>query len=175
MLKNITLLFFALICICNSAFSASINLSPHRAVYDLSLVKSGSDKTIKSASGRIALEFSGNICQGFSFLLRQITNISDGEGAHKRVDMRVQNWENAKGTDLKFKSITREGDQIIQQSEGRALRDDAGEVSLSLHRPHLLKVDMDGKALFPTAHIRKLIEIGEQGDNFFSTKAYDGG
>ncbi len=174
MFKNIVISCFTLAFISSSAYSASINLSPHRAVYDLSLIKTGSDKKIESATGRVALEFSGDACQGFSFLSRQITSISDGEGTNKQVDMRVQNWENAKGTELKFKNITREGGQIILQSEGRAKRDDDGEVSLSLQRPQLLKLDMDGKALFPTAYTRKLIEAGERGENFFSSRTYDG-
>ena len=156
------------------AFAAPINLAPHRAVYDLSLIKTGNEKKIEYASGRVALEFSGNACQGFEFISRQITNITDGEGLNKQVDTRVHNRENAKGTDLKFKSISREGSQIVLQSEGRARRDEGGDLSISLHRPQLLKLDMDSKAVFPTAHTRQLIEAGMRGDSFFNAKTYDG-
>ncbi len=174
MFKNLAYTSFFYFAFNSVAFLTPLNLAPHRAVYDLSLVQTNNNKKIESANGRVALEFSGNACQGFNFLSRQITNMSDGEGGNKQVDVQVQNWESPTGNDLKFKSITREGNMTVLQSEGRARRDKSGELSISLHRPQLLKLDTDGKALFPTAYMHKLIEAGVNGDNFFSVKTYDG-
>ncbi len=170
-----TFILFFYVFFSSFGFAAPVNLAPHRAVYDLSLIRVGGEKKIESASGRVALEFSGNACKGFEFISRQITNISNGEGLNKQVDTRVHNYENAKGTDLKFRSISRDGLQIINQSEGRAKRDQGGEVSISLHRPQLLKLDMDSKAVFPAAYTRQLIEAGIVENSFFSVKTYDGG
>jgi EipB-like len=172
--KNCFLISFLYFLSAQNVSATPANLASHRAVYDLSLLKTGNEKQIEQVNGRIAIDFAGNECSGFSYTSRQVTNISDGESPAKQTDMRVHNWENSAGTDLKFKSVMREGSQTIIQSEGRARRDQDGEVSVKLHRPHLLKIDLDGKAQFPTAHTRELILASQRGDRFLSTKIYDG-
>ena len=41
-----------------------IQLVPHRAVYDLSLTRSTGSRGVESATGRIAMEFGGDACDG---------------------------------------------------------------------------------------------------------------
>jgi hypothetical protein len=171
-----TYLYIVLFCFIftQNTIAAPVKLASHRAVYDLSLLKTGQEKQIESANGRIAFEFFGSECVGFNYTSRQITNMFDGEGANKHIDMRVHNFENAAGTVLKFKSTMRDGNQAMTQAEGRAFRDEGGEISINLHRPRLLKLDLDGKAVFPTSHTRELIESAQRGEHFASTKIYDG-
>jgi EipB-like len=173
-LKITAIIFIFCIFSNQNVYSAPINLASHRAVYDLSLLKTGQEKQISEANGRIALEFSGSECAGFNYISRQITNMSNGEGENKRIDMRVYNFENATGRVLKFKTVMRDGNRKITQAEGSALRDEGGELSINLHRPRQLKLDLDAKAVFPTAHMRALIDAAQNGERFFITKIYDG-
>ena len=45
------------------AQDAPIRLAPHRAVYELTLDRSRGTRTIESARGRIAFDFTGDACE----------------------------------------------------------------------------------------------------------------
>src|SRR6478752_2163997 len=45
---------------------APILLTPHRAIYDLSLLRSTGSKGVEAARGRIAMEFGGDACDGYT-------------------------------------------------------------------------------------------------------------
>ena len=51
----------------------SVLLTPHRAIYDLTLYKSHSSRGIEAIRGRILYDFSGNACDGFELKFRQVS------------------------------------------------------------------------------------------------------
>src|SRR5690242_2016562 len=66
---------------------APVVLAPHRAVYDLSLARSdGSSKGVESARGRIAMEFAGDACDGYTQKYRQVTVLDTSEGGPRTLD-----------------------------------------------------------------------------------------
>ncbi len=156
------------------AHAQPVILAPHRAVYDLALASSANDKLIEQAKGRIAFEFTGSACEGFTLKSRQVTQLSDGEGEAKLSDVRMNTWEDGKGAGFRFKNQTKNGPAITEQAEGKAERESGGEISVKLQRPRPLRLDLDGVAVFPSTHTRMLIESAKSGENFFSTRVFDG-
>ncbi len=74
------LLFFSLI-VCNrSSAEPVMPLAPHRAVYDLSLLKGSGAKAPMLARGQIAFDFTGSACEGYVQNFRQITELQPEEG-----------------------------------------------------------------------------------------------
>ena len=63
-----------------------VQLAPHRAVYDLSLLRAGGSNGVENARGRIAMEFGGDACDGYTLKYRQVTILNSSESGrqHRR-------------------------------------------------------------------------------------------
>lgn len=148
-------------------------LAPHRAAYELSLL-SVRGKNVSTASGRIAIEFTGTACEGFSTNFRQATVISDGEGQTRASDMRSISFESGDGRSLRFQSESRVNDRVTRRTDGTAERATDGGLSIDLREPKRSKVDVDGVAIFPTDHMIRLIAAARTGDRILEVKVFDG-
>src|SRR5215470_4513010 len=62
------------------AAGAGIALAPHRAVYDLKLLKSHGKRSVEAVRGRILYDFAGSACEGYALQFRQVSEIDSGEG-----------------------------------------------------------------------------------------------
>ncbi len=149
-------------------------LAPHRASYDLQLGVTRGAKSVAAADGRIAFEFTGDACTGYAMNFRQVTRIDDGEGSKKLSDLRNTSWEDGQGKVFRFSIVGYTDGEITQQSEGRADRGRKGDVAVKLARPANTKLDFDDSFVFPSQHMRKLIEAARAGDHIKEIKFYDG-
>ena len=68
-------------------------LASHRATYELTLLKSTGSKAPSSARGKIAFDFSGSPCDGYTQEFRQYTEIEPTEGESRVSDMRSTTFE----------------------------------------------------------------------------------
>jgi hypothetical protein len=124
--------------------SGAVNLAPHRAVYDLSLAKSGGSRGVESARGRIALDFGGDACEGYELKYRQVTVLESGETGGRTADLRTTTFEDG---------------------DGRSFR---------LRRPKRDSFPIAGDTLFPSAHMKRLIEAARAGETTVGVKVFDG-
>ncbi|MGH6842036.1 MAG: EipB family protein, partial [Methylocella sp.] len=62
-------------------------LVPHRAVYELTLLKSVGSKSPTAAHGLIAFDFNGSACDGYVQNFRQLTELQPAEGPTRVSDM----------------------------------------------------------------------------------------
>src|SRR5688572_4217060 len=81
-----------------------VRLSPHRAVYDLTLAKSGGSRSVEGAKGRIAFDFTGDACEGYVLNYRQVTVLESGETGARTSDLRTNTFESGDGRSLRFKT-----------------------------------------------------------------------
>ena len=82
----------------------SVLLTPHRAIYDLTLYKSHSSRGIEAIRGRILYDFSGNACDGFELKFRQVSETDSGEGKAALSDLRSTTWEDGDAKKFRFSS-----------------------------------------------------------------------
>src|SRR5205814_7094581 len=94
----------------------------HRALYELSLVKSRGSNAINNARGRILYNFSGNACEGYTSEFRQVSELNSGEGKSTLSDLRSTSWEDAEGKSYRFKIDTRMNDSDAPPVDGVAER-----------------------------------------------------
>ena len=80
-----------------AASAAPISLAPHRVVYDLSLAKATGTRGVENARGRIAFDFLGDNCEGYTLTYRQVTVLESGEVGSKTSDMRTATFEAGDG------------------------------------------------------------------------------
>lgn len=148
-------------------------LLPHRAVYDIALIPEKS-KGISKADGRLAYDFQGNACDGYTLNFRQVTSLDDGEGNPKVLDMRATTWEDGEGRNFRFNLRNLINNQTSQLADGTAERGADGGVSLALKQPKPIKIDLAGEAVFPTDHTRLLLAAALKGERTLAVQVYDG-
>src|SRR5687768_6800612 len=154
--------------------SGTVRLVPHRAVYDLSLAQSGrGSRSIDSASGRIAFDFGGDACAGYTLKYRQVTVLESGESGRRTLDVRTATFESGDGKTIRFRTDSRLEGVWEDNVDGDAeLHGDA--LSVRLKQPKREAVDLPGQAMCPTEHMKRLIEAGRAGQTTVSVKVYDG-
>lgn len=165
--------------LCGAAFAQSASqrpvMAPHRAFYELSLLKtSGEASAPVGASGRIAYDFTGSACEGYTTNFRQATDLTSPEGDGLSTQMRSSSFESADHGSLDFRVETGSARGEPEIVEGSASRSGDGSLSIALRRPTLMKADIDHDALFPTDMMIRAIEAARAGQATFATKLYDG-
>ncbi len=150
----------------------SVNLAPHVAIYDLTLKSSRGKRSLESVRGRIVYDFSGSSCEGYALQFRQVTELDSGEGKVALSDLRTTTWEEGEGKSFRFKSQNYMDRQQIGEVDGSADRETSG-VAVKLSKPEDKKFDA-GTVVFPTEHMRRLIEAAEAGTPLLETDVYDG-
>jgi len=152
--------------------AGTVKFAPHVAIYDLKLTNSRGKRLLESARGRIVYDFSGNSCEGYALQFRQVTELDSGEGKVTLSDLRTTTWEEGAGKSFRFKSQNYMDDKKISDVDGRAdLAKD--KLAVKLSRPADKKFEA-GRVVFPTEHMRLLIEAARTGKNLLEIAVYDG-
>jgi hypothetical protein len=152
--------------------AGSVNLAPHIAIYDLTLTSSRGKRALESVRGRIVYDFSGSSCEGYALQFRQVTELDSGEGKVALSDLRTTTWEEGEGKSFRFKSQNYMDQQQIGEVDGSADRDRSG-VAVKLSKPEDKKFEA-GTVVFPTEHMRLLIEAARAGKTLLEVQVYDG-
>jgi len=152
---------------------AAAALAPHRAVYDLTLAKSGGKRPVQAVHGRILYDFSGNACEGYVLQFRQVSEIDSGEGKVALSDLRAATWEEGDAKSFRFNSENKVNERVVDAVDGNAGRDGSG-VSVKLSKPKPKSFNLDAKIVFPTEHVRRVIEAAEAGKTLLELSVFDG-
>jgi hypothetical protein len=151
----------------------SVALAPHRAVYDLKLLKSHGNRGIESVRGRILYDFSGSACDGYELKFRQVAEMNSGEGAAVLSDLRSTTWEDGSAKKFRFNSENLLNDKRTDAVNGRAERQ-AKAVAVSLSKPKDKSFTVPVGAVFPTEHMRRIIAAAREGKTIVELPVYDG-
>ena len=149
-------------------------LAPHRAVYDLALAKSAGSRNVESASGRIAFDFTGDACVGYTLKYRQVTVLESGETGAKTSDLRTATFEDGDGGIFRFRTDSELEGAKKDSVEGEAERRGEAGVAVRLKQPQRDGFTLDGDILFPSAHMKRLIEAARAGETTLTIKVFDG-
>ncbi|MCP4386611.1 MAG: cell envelope integrity EipB family protein [Hyphomicrobiales bacterium] len=155
------------------AAAAPVNLAAHRAVYDISLLDAAESAGVIAVSGRLVVEFTGSPCAGYRSSLRFVTETQDPNGQSFVIDTRSSSFETADGSRLDFANETYSGAILAEESSGEANRDENG-IAVSLRKPEEKKVEIDGKLVFPTDQMSRILTSALDGETFLSVAVYDG-
>lgn len=148
-------------------------LASHRAVYELTLDKAGGSKAPAQARGRIVFDFAAS-CDGYVQNFRQITELQPAEGATKLSDMLSATYEALDASDYRFKVETKVNGASAEEVDGKARKGKDAHVSVDLSKPKHAHVDIDGPALFPSEHLRRIIDAARSGERLLEARIYDG-
>ena len=152
--------------------AGTVKFAPHVAIYDLKLTNSRGKRALEAVRGRIVYDFSGSSCEGYALQFRQVTELDSGEGKVALSDLRTTTWEEGEGKSFRFKSQNYMDDKQVGDVDGRADRGKS-TVAVKLSKPGDKKFDA-GTVVFPTEHMRLLIEAALAGKTLLEVAVYDG-
>ena len=155
------------------AAAAGVVLTPHRAIYDLRLLRTRGKKDIEGVRGRILYDFSGSPCAGYALNFRQVSELASGENKTALSDLRASTWEEGSAKRFKFSSENLLDDKTVDKVDGEADRD-ADHVAVKLAQPKDKAFDLDKGMVFPTEHMRRIIEAAREGKSILELPIYDG-
>jgi EipB-like len=148
-------------------------LAPHRAIYDLKLVKSRGSRGIEAVRGRILYDFSGNACDGYELRFRQVSELDSGEGKSALSDLRSTTWEDGNAKTFRFNSENLLNERTTDTVDGHAERN-AKTVAVKLSKPKEKNFTVPVSAVFPTEHMRRIVIAAREGQNILEFPVYDG-
>ena len=148
-------------------------LAAHRAIYELKLAQSRGKATAVAARGRILYNFSGNVCEGYALEFRQVAELDNGEGRITLSDLRQRTWEEGGGKSYRFSSENYLNQRLVDHVDGSAERN-TGMIAVKLNKPKEHKLDLDAAIVFPTEHVRHILEAARAGKPIFESPIYDG-
>jgi len=153
--------------------AGKIELVPHRAIYDLRLSQSRSNRSAEAVTGRILYDFSGNSCEGYALQFRQVSELNTGEGKAAVSDLRTITWEDGTATSYRFQSQNLLDQKQVETVDGKAERRSDG-VAVNLTKPGQKKFEAEAGLVFPTEHMRRIIAAARAGQTILELPVYDG-
>jgi hypothetical protein len=159
---------------CDVAAQAGvITLAPHRAIYDLKLRSASGRRPIDAVRGRILYDFAGSSCEGYALQFRQVSEIESGEGKVSLSDLRATTWEDGQGKSFRFASQNFVDGRPVDVADGKADRKPTG-IGVSLTKPETKALELDKDVLFPSEHMRRIIEAAQGGKSLLELPVFDG-
>ena len=163
----------ALLILAARAETPAGELASHRAVYELSLAQRNGHSSTVSARGRILYDFAGSACEGYTLEFRQVSELDNGEGKVTLSDLRSNTWEDGDAKNFRFKSENYMNNSIVDSVDGAAVRQ-ADNIAVTLIKPKNIKLNLDRAIVFPTEHVRRIIEAARAGKTILEFPVYDG-
>lgn len=153
----------------------TIELTPHRAIYEIKLDRANSGSNVASLSGFLIVEFTGSACEGYAQNTQLLTKSADWTGAQTVTDMRSASWEDANGENFRFNSVRYFNDVLSETIEGTARRDaNRGSIKLTFKKPAAITSSIPGDSLFPTQHVLAILKSAMEGKFVLQANIFDG-
>ncbi|MGI9477557.1 MAG: cell envelope integrity EipB family protein [Hyphomicrobiaceae bacterium] len=171
----VSLLGSAVVLLPTASAAAQAGLAPHRAVYDMSLERSGASAGINALTGRMVFEIKGDACAGYEQSMRFVTETLDRNGKTSVTDQRSTFFEYADKRRFRFRTDQYRNDRLAEKTQGRATRD-AGQkrLKVDLKSPKKKVLDIKRPVLFPVEHSIQLLEAARAGKKLFTVDLFDG-
>ncbi|MGL4324605.1 MAG: cell envelope integrity EipB family protein [Beijerinckiaceae bacterium] len=157
----------------SSAQGAAAEVVPHKALYDLTLLRANSVRGVEDVKGRIAFEGGGSACEGYTATFRQVLRMSGSEMETRLTDVRSTTFEEPGGRNFRFVIDKFLNGKEDGRAEGRTVTGNSGSV-VRIAKPKANEVALPADISFPTHHTKALIEAAKAGATTHTTKTYDG-
>src|SRR5262249_54130056 len=155
------------------ARAAGVILTPHRAIYDLKLLRTRGKRDVEAVRGRILYDFSRSPSAGYALNFRQVSELDSGENKTALSDLRATTWEEGAGERFRFSSENFINEHSVEKVDGEAQRD-SKHVAVKLAKPTNKSFDLEHAMVFPTEHVRRIIEAAREGKAILQLPVYDG-
>jgi hypothetical protein len=149
-------------------------ITPHRALYSMSLGRANNDAGVTGASGTMAYQW-GEACDGWTVEQRYRLKMNYAESSDVTIASNFVTWEAKDGLNYRFtQKETRNGgeEEEIRGTAKFEGPDKGGKADFD--KPTDKNFALPPGALFPSAHTIMLIDKAQAGENFMSKHVFDG-
>ena len=146
-------------------------LVPHQAEYGLSLKRADGGSGVTDATGAIQYRFE-QTCDGYISENRTFLSIRDDSGNVFHTGYLYITWESLDGKDYRFRIRNMRDGQTTDESIGYARSGPKPEAVFT--SPAQLTMPLPDYVVFPTRHLKMLVEAAEKGQKVFSVPVFDG-
>ncbi len=155
--------------------AAEVTLAPHRAVYDLAVAEGRprADGADASVTGRMVFEFTGDACEGYTVNFRFVIETTDADFRTTVTDLRTSSFEAGDGETFQFLSQTYTDQVLTDEVKGTATRTEDG-AKVDLVEPEDRTIVFERQPIFPTTHVRRILEAAEDGRTVLEQVVFDG-
>jgi hypothetical protein len=153
----------------------AVVLSPHRAVYEMTLAASRGGSGVTAVSGRMVYELTGSACEGYTQNMRFVTQMTNQSGTAAVTDLRSSSWEEGNGKRFRFNSSQYRDEKATEVTAGDAARGNAADdVKVELTKPAKKGLSLRSGVYFPVQHSIALLKAAKAGRTTFRADLYDG-
>jgi hypothetical protein len=154
--------------------AGGVDLLSHRALYRLSLAGSTTSTGVAAVRGALGLEWQAS-CEGWISAQHLFFVGATEEGEDLGMDVRFSSFESRDNTELRFNVRSFDGPYLNEEFQGRALLGAVGSTGEAhFSAPDGLTVDLPQGTVFPTEHIRRLIDAARAGETIVTHEVFDG-
>jgi len=154
--------------------AGAVDISPHRALYSLTLDSRKTVSGVAAATGAMYYEW-GETCDGWTVDQRFRLRLVYSEEGAVSINSSLLTWESKDGLRYKFNEKRLRNGNVEDDVHGEAHLDGKGKGGVAqFDKPDQTKFTLAPGVLFPTAHTLVLIERAQAGDTFLARKVFDG-
>ena len=158
-----------------AAAAPPVDLLSHRAAYRLSLAESDTPGGLTAVRGALVMEWRAS-CEGW-LSTQQLGFVADtAEGQGFAYDVRFSSWESLDDRQLRFNVRSFDENGETEVFRGRASLDgpDGPGVVTYAEPADVDDVELPGGTMFPTRHVRTLIQAARDGRSVVTHEVFDG-
>ncbi len=152
---------------------AAMELTPHRAIYSMTLGTSSGTGGPASVRGVMSYDFQSR-CDAWTVESKVFLKMDTGGNEVESV-RKIVTWEGKDGLGFRFRMRETHGGKTVQEIKGVALLADKDEAGIVEYvKPKRFRVDLPKGTLFPTTHIERIISESVSGGNYVGRHLFDG-
>ena len=152
--------------------SAGVELASHRANYQLSLHNGSRASGMQSVRGLLVMETREG-CEGHisNQELAFVADLADAPSFNYAV--RFSSWESIELDQLRFTVKSYDSGHMVDEFEGKASLDDKTSQAV-YSKPENSSIELPADTIFPTEHMRKLVQSAMAGELVVRSNVFDG-
>jgi hypothetical protein len=157
-----------------AGLAQATEISPHRALYSLSLESSKAGSGVVDATGAMIYEW-GETCDAWTVQQRFRLRLAYEDADPVELSSTLVSWESKDGLRYRFNERRLRNGEADEEVKGEARLDGTGKGGKAdFTKPDTVTMTLAPNVLFPTAHTLLLIDRAIAGDNFLSRDVFDG-
>ena len=152
----------------------SLSMTPHRALYKMTLLRAERESGLIGAGGVMAYKFA-NSCDGWITESSVYLRFSYEEGEDIETTWAFTSWEAYDGLKYRYRmKQTRNGEEIeVLQGEAKKVKA-AGQGKAVFSIPEGTEIDLPEGSLFPTRHLISILDKARSGEKRINRFVFDG-
>jgi hypothetical protein len=153
---------------------AAAEISPHRALYTMSLASARTDSGVAAAQGKMAYQW-GETCDGWTIEQHYKLTMGYAESADVEIVSNFVTWESKDGLHYRYNQRETRNGKDDEEIRGVAALEGIGKPGVAnFEKPKPQVMNLPAGTIFPSAHTILLIDQAKGGTSFLTRQVFDG-